>query len=93
VKQGIQFKTSLTTTHEPLHAINKETNDNIEYLMYLVAANSLLDICMIIVSAVLSLDEQLSQTNASSLLKFVTIQSIVVLFSTSLSGYTLLNSS
>jgi ABC-type antimicrobial peptide transport system ATPase subunit len=57
-----------------------------------VAADALREISMAIVTAVLSLNEHLSQTLSVSL-NFVTSQCIVVLFFTSLIEYTLLNAS
>jgi hypothetical protein len=45
--QGVPFKTQkLTTTDEPLHAQNDETNGNIEFLQAYpaVAADTLLEI-------------------------------------------------
>jgi hypothetical protein len=58
-----------------------------------VAADTLLEIGTVVISAVLSLDEHLSQTNNSCVPNFVTSQCIVVLFGTSLSGHALLNAS
>jgi hypothetical protein len=56
-----------TTTHEHLHAQNDETNGNIEFLQPypVVAADALFEIGTAVISAVLSLDKHLSQTNTS----------------------------
>jgi hypothetical protein len=53
------------STHEHLHAQNDETNGNIEFLKPypVVAADALLQIGTAVISAVLSLDEHLSQAN------------------------------
>jgi hypothetical protein len=61
-----------TTTQEPLHAQNDEINGNIEFLQpYSVfAVDALLEIGTALISAVLSLDEHLSQTNTSCVPKF-----------------------
>jgi hypothetical protein len=58
------LKRNLTTTHEPLHAQN-ETNGNTEFLQpySVVAADALFEIGTAVISAVLSLNEILSQTN------------------------------
>jgi hypothetical protein len=57
----------LTTTREPLQAQNDEANGNIQYLhLYtMFAADTLLEIGTAMISAVLSLDEHLSQINTS----------------------------
>jgi hypothetical protein len=54
---------TLTITHEPLHIQNDETDVNIEFLQPypVVAADALLEIGTATISAVLSLDERLSQ--------------------------------
>jgi hypothetical protein len=51
-------------THEPHHAQNDETFDNIEFLQPypVVAADTLPEISTAVISAVSSLDEHLSQT-------------------------------
>jgi hypothetical protein len=53
------LKHSPTTTHEPPHAQNNRTNGNIEFLQPYptAAADTLLEIGMAIISAVLSLNE------------------------------------
>jgi hypothetical protein len=53
-------------TYKPLHAQNDETNGSIEFLQPypVVAAETMLEIGTAVISAVLSLDEQLSQTNS-----------------------------
>jgi hypothetical protein len=63
---------TLTTTHEYLHQRNDETFGNIEFLQPypVVAADALLEIGTAVISAVLSLDEHLSQTNTSCVPKF-----------------------
>jgi hypothetical protein len=58
-----------------------------------VAADALLEIGTDVISAVLSLDEHLSQINTSVSRNIVTSWCIVVLLGTSLSGYALLNAS
>jgi hypothetical protein len=57
---------------EPLHEQKDETNGNIEFLQPypVVAADALLEIGTAIISALLSLDEHLSQTNTSCVTKF-----------------------
>jgi hypothetical protein len=57
---------TIATTHEPLHAQNEETND-IDFLQpYTVAAGDApLEISTTVITAVLSLDEHLSQSNIS----------------------------
>jgi hypothetical protein len=52
-------------THEPLRAQNDEANSNIEFLQPYpsIAGDELLEIGTAVISAVLSLDEHLSQTN------------------------------
>jgi hypothetical protein len=67
----IQNRT-LTTTHEPLREQNDENNGNIESLQayHVVAADALLEIGTAVISAFLSLDEHLSQTNTSCVPKF-----------------------
>jgi hypothetical protein len=86
-------RNSLTTTHEPLHAENGETNDNIEFLQqYSVAAvDELLEIGTAVISAVLSFDETFHRQTLPVSRNFVTSRCTVVLFGTSLSGYALLN--
>jgi hypothetical protein len=61
-----------STTYEPLHAKNDETNVSIEFLQpySVVAADALLDIGTAVISAVLSLDEHSSQRNTSCVPKF-----------------------
>jgi hypothetical protein len=61
------FKCNLTTTHETLHALNDETNGNIEFLQPypVVAADALLEIGTAAITAVLSLHEHLSKANTS----------------------------
>jgi hypothetical protein len=51
--------------HKLLYAQNDETNGNIEFLQPypVVAADALLEIGTVVISAVSSLDEHLSQTN------------------------------
>jgi hypothetical protein len=68
--QNVPFETE-PTTHKPLLAQNDETNGNIEFLQPypVVAAEALLEIGTAVISAVLSLDEHLSQTNTYSVLK------------------------
>jgi hypothetical protein len=63
---------TLITTHEPRHSRNDETNGNIEFLQPypVVAADALLEIGTAVISAGLSLDEHLSQTNTSYVPKF-----------------------
>jgi hypothetical protein len=58
----------------------------------IVALYALLEISMAVISSVLSLNEHLSQTLPASQ-NVTSSWCIVVLFSTSLSGYTLLNAS
>jgi hypothetical protein len=55
-----------------LHAQNDETDGNIEFLQPYpaVAADALLEVGAAVISAVLSLDEHLSQTNTSFVPKF-----------------------
>jgi hypothetical protein len=67
----LQLKRS-HVTREPLHAQNDETNGSIEFLQSypVVAADALLEIGTAVISAVLSLDEHLSQTNNSCAPKF-----------------------
>jgi hypothetical protein len=89
------FNLKRNPTHELLRAQNDETNGNIEFLQPypIVAADALLEIGTAVISAVLSLDEHLSQTNTSCVPKFCTSRCIVVLFGNSLSGYALVNGS
>jgi hypothetical protein len=83
-----------TITRPLLHAQNDETNDSIKFLLPhpIVAADALLAIGTAVISAVLSLDEHLSQTDTSCVDKFCYQSCIVVLFGASLSGYELLSS-
>jgi hypothetical protein len=82
-------------THETLHAQNDKTNGSIEFEQPypVVAADALLQIGTAVISAVLSLNDHLSQTTFPVSRNFVTSQYIFVLFGTSLSGYALLNAS
>jgi hypothetical protein len=70
----------INTTHEPLHALNGETNGNIEFLQPypLVATDALFEIGTAVISDVLSLDEHLSQTNTSCVPKFCLIRYFLV---------------
>jgi hypothetical protein len=85
----------LVTTHEHLHAQNNKTNSSIEFLQSypVVEADALLEIGTAVISAVLSLDEHLSQTNTSCVPKFCYQSVYVVFFGTSVPGYALLNTS
>jgi hypothetical protein len=69
---SIQKNTTVTTTHEPLHARNDETSGSIEFLQPypVVAADALFEIGTAVISAILSLDEHLSHTNTSCVPKF-----------------------
>jgi hypothetical protein len=82
---------TLTTTHEHLHAQNDETRGSTEFLQPypILTDDALLEIGTVVISAVLSLDEHLSQTLLVSR-NFVTSRCIVILFGTSLSGFALL---
>jgi hypothetical protein len=84
---------TLTTTHKPLHALN-ETIGSIEFIQLwsAVAGKAPLYISMTVISAILVFVKNLSET-LSLFQNVVTNQFIVVLFDTSLSGYTLLNAS
>jgi hypothetical protein len=59
-------------SHQDLNSQNNETSGNIEFLQLypVIAVDALLEIGTAIISAVLSLDEHLSQTNTFYVLKF-----------------------
>jgi hypothetical protein len=84
-----------TTSHEPLDTQNDESNDSIGFLQPypVVAADALLEISTSVISAVLSLDEHLSQTNTYCAPKFCFQSVYCCLIRYSLSGYALLNAS
>jgi hypothetical protein len=86
---------TLNTKHKPLHAQNDETNGNFEFFhpYPVVATEALLDICTSVISAVLSLDEHLSETKTSCVTKYgyQSVHSCLIQYF--LSEYALLNAS
>jgi hypothetical protein len=74
VIEGINVKRnpSYNPTLGPIHPQTEDTNYSIEFKQPcpVVATDALLDIGMVVISAVLSLDDNLLQTNISCALKF-----------------------